>query len=202
MSNYADKEAEHLDWPTRLRIAMGITYCLEYLHQLNPPIAHKNLQSSSIHLTEDYAAKISDFSFWDAAKTGPTKTDLSETPPSTPQSNVYSFGIILFELITGKTPYSADNGNHVNWVSDILNTEQLITNIVDPTLTDFKEDGLDELFEVVKRCVVSDPNRRPTMREVTARLKMVTAVAPEGAVPRTSPLWWAELEILSSTESN
>ncbi|KAJ9543581.1 hypothetical protein OSB04_023288 [Centaurea solstitialis] len=195
------KEAEHLDWPTRLRIAMGIAYCLEYLHQLNPPIAHKNLQSSSIHLTEDYAAKISDFSFWDAAKTGPTKTDLLETPPSTPPSNVYSFGIILFELITGKIPHSADNGSLANWVSDILNTEQPMTNLVDPTLTDFKEDALDELFEVVKRCLVSDPNRRPTMREVTARLKMVTAVAPEGAVPRTSPLWWAELEILSSTES-
>lgn len=196
------KEAEHLDWSMRLRIAMGTAYCLEYLHQLNPPITHKNLQSSSIHLTEDYAAKISDFSFWDAAKTGPTKTELLETPPSTPQSNVYSFGVILFELITGKTPYSVDNGSLVDWASDFLNTEQPITNIVDPTLTSFKEDALKELVEVAKSCVLSDPNQRPTMREVTARLKMVTAMAPEGAIPRTSPLWWAELEILSSTESN
>ncbi|XP_024973699.1 inactive receptor-like serine/threonine-protein kinase At2g40270 isoform X2 [Cynara cardunculus var. scolymus] len=196
------EEAEHLDWSMRIRIAMGMAYCLEYLHQLNPPIAHKNLQSSSIHLTEDYAAKISDFSFWDAAKTGPTKAELLETPPSTPQSNVYSFGVILLELITGKIPYSVNNGSLVDWASDFLNSEQPITNIVDPTLTSFKEDAVKELFEVVKSCVLSDPNQRPTMREVTARLKMVTAMAPEGAIPRTSPLWWAELEILSSTESN
>lgn len=177
---------------------MGMAYCLDYLHQLNPPITHRNLQSSSIYLTEDYAAKISDFSFWDASKTGPIKTELLETPPSSPQSNVYSFGVILCELITGKMP----DGSFENWVSDMLNTEQPITNMVDPTLSSFENDTLNGLFEVVQSCVLSDPNQRPTMREVTGRLKEITDVAPEGAIPRTSPLWWAELEILSSTESN
>ena len=43
----AVQEAEHLEWGTRLRIAMGIAYCLEHMHQLTPPIAHKNLQSCS-----------------------------------------------------------------------------------------------------------------------------------------------------------
>ncbi|PQP93987.1 putative inactive receptor-like protein kinase [Prunus yedoensis var. nudiflora] len=40
------KEAEHLDWIMRMRIAMGVAYCLDYMHQLNPPIAHNNLNSS------------------------------------------------------------------------------------------------------------------------------------------------------------
>lgn len=187
-----------MDWSTRLRLAMGIAYCLEYLHQLNPPISHKNLKSSSIYLTEDYAAKISDFSFWDATKTGPTKTELLETPPSTPQTNVYSFGVILFELITGKViDDSLDN-----LVSDFLVTEQPVTSLVDPSLSSFESDMVNKLFEVVKMCVVSDPNQRPVMREVTGRLKEITDVAPEGAIPRSSPLWWAELEILSPSESN
>lgn len=193
------EEAEHLDWSTRLRIAMGIAYCLEYLHQLNPPISHNNLQSSSIYLTEDYAAKISDFSFWDATKKGPTKTEHIETPPSSPHSNVYSFGVILFELITGKI---LTNDSFENWVSDFLNTQQPVTNIVDPTLSSFENNTVYGLFEVIKSCVLSGPNQRPTMREVTGRLKEITAVAPEGAMPTTSPLWWAELEILSSNESN
>ncbi|KAB2614531.1 inactive receptor-like protein kinase [Pyrus ussuriensis x Pyrus communis] len=47
------KEAEHLDWRMRLRITMGMAYCLEYMHQLNPPIAHNNLNSGSLQLTED-----------------------------------------------------------------------------------------------------------------------------------------------------
>nr|XP_043612110.1 inactive receptor-like serine/threonine-protein kinase At2g40270 [Erigeron canadensis] len=192
------KEAEHLDWSMRLRLAMGMAYCLEYLHQLNPPISHNNLQSSSIYLTEDYAAKISDFSFWDASKTGPKKAELLESPPSTPQSNVYSFGIILFELITGKMP----NGSSKNWVSDFLKSEHPVANLVDPTLSSFEIEIFKGILEVVKICVLSDPNQRPTMREVTVRLKELTDVAPEGAIPRSSPLWWAELEILSSTESN
>ncbi|KAK1428650.1 hypothetical protein QVD17_17489 [Tagetes erecta] len=192
------KEAEHLDWSTRLRIAMGIAYCLEYLHELNPPISHKNLKSSSIYLTEDYAAKISDFSFWDATKTGPKKTELLETPPSTPQTNVYRFGVILFELITGKMI----NDSADNLVSDFLETVQPVTSLVDPSLSSFENGMVNRLFEVVKMCVVSDPNQRPVMREVTSRLKEITDVAPEGAIPRSSPLWWAELEILSSTEPN
>ncbi|KAD3338489.1 hypothetical protein R6Q59_026744 [Mikania micrantha] len=192
------KEAERLDWSTRLRIAMGIAYCLEYLHQLNPPISHKNLKSSSIYLTEDYAAKISDFSFWDATKTGPAKTEILETPPSSPQTNVYSFGVILFELITGKIV----NDSSENLVLDVLKTEQPVTSIVDPSLSSFENDMVSRLFEVVKMCVVSDPNQRPVMREVTGWLKEITDVAPESAMPRTSPLWWAELEILSSAESN
>ncbi|KAJ6311943.1 hypothetical protein OIU77_013652 [Salix suchowensis] len=57
------KESEHLDWGMRLRIAMGMAYCLEHMHQLNPPIAHNNLSSSAISLTEDYASKIADFYF-------------------------------------------------------------------------------------------------------------------------------------------
>ena len=178
----------------RLRIAMGMAYCLEYLHQLNPPISHKNLQSSSIYLTEDYAAKISD-----AAKTGPLKNEPLEAPNSSPESNVYSFGVILLELITGKMPYN--NGSLEDWASDILTTEQPLANIADPTLSSFESDTLYKLFEVVKSCVLSDPNQRPTMREVTAKLTEITAVAPEGAIPRSSPLWWAELEILSSAEN-
>ncbi|KAK9057555.1 hypothetical protein SSX86_022391 [Deinandra increscens subsp. villosa] len=192
------KEAEHLDWSTRLRVAMGIAYCLEYLHQLNPPISHKNLKSSSIYLTEDYAAKISDFSFWDATKTGPTKTELLESPPSSPQTNVYSFGVILFELITGKM--TDDSSEFL--ASDFLKTEQPLTSLVDPSLSSFENSMVNKLFDVVKMCVVSDPDQRPVMREVTSRLKEITDVAPESAIPRSSPLWWAELEILSTAESN
>ncbi|XP_034687806.1 inactive receptor-like serine/threonine-protein kinase At2g40270 [Vitis riparia] len=198
------KEAEHLDWGMRLRIAMGLAYCLEYMHQLNPPIAHQKLQSSSIYLTEDYAAKISDFSFWNevtAAKMGSVVMELLETPSADPESNVYSLGVILFEMITGRLPYSVDNGPSSDWASDYLKMDQPSREMVDPTLKSFQEEELEKLLQVVKDCVHPDPSQRPTMREVTARLKEITTMGPDGATPKLSPLWWAELEIMSSEAS-
>ncbi|MFQ6627371.1 hypothetical protein Gotur_006274, partial [Gossypium turneri] len=198
------QEAEHLDWGMRLRIAMGIAYCLEHMHQLTPPIAHRNLQSCSVYLTEDYAAKISDFSFLNnatAAKVGSATMELLESPSADAESNVYSFGVILFEMITGRIPYSIDNGSLADWASDYLKRDQPLKETVDPTLKFFQEDDLENLFEVVKTCVNPDPKERPKMREVAAKLKEITAMGPDGATPKLSPLWWAELEILSTESS-
>ncbi|KAK8494246.1 hypothetical protein V6N12_033860 [Hibiscus sabdariffa] len=199
------REAEHLDWGMRLRIAMGIAYCLEHMHQLTPPIAHRNLQSCSVYLTEDYAAKISDFSFLNnatAAKVGSGTMELLESQPVDAESNVYSFGVILFEMITGRIPYSVDNGSVADWASDYLRRDQRpLKEMVDPTLKKFQQDEVESLFEVIKTCANPDPKERPTMREVAGKLKEITAVGPDGATPKVSPLWWAELEILSTEAS-
>ncbi|KHG10502.1 hypothetical protein F383_04578 [Gossypium arboreum] len=198
------QEAEHLDWGMRLRIAMGIAYCLEHMHQLTPPIAHRNLQSSSMYLTEDYAAKISDFSFLSnatAAKAGLATMEFLESQSADAESNIYSFGVILFEMITGRIPYSIDNGCVADWASDYLKRDKPLKEMMDPTLKYFQEDEVEKLFEVIKTCVNPDPKERPTMREIAANLKEITAVGPEGATPKLSPLWWAELEILSTEAS-
>ncbi|XP_075671133.1 inactive receptor-like serine/threonine-protein kinase At2g40270 isoform X2 [Castanea sativa] len=198
------KEAEHLDWGMRLRIAMGMAYCLEHMHQLNPLIAHNNLTSSSICLTEDYAAKVSEFSFWnDMVVTEIESAGLKNlhTPSADPESNVYSFGVILFEMITGKIPYSVENPSFEDWASDYLRGEQPFIEMVDPTLTSFQEEQLELIGEVLKSCVHPNPKKRPAMREVCTKLRAITGITPEGAYPRLSPLWWAELEIASADAS-
>lgn len=198
------KEAEHLDWGMRLRIAMGMAYCLEHMHQLNPLIAHNNLTSSSICLTEDYAAKVSEFSFWnDMVVTEIESAGLKNlhTPSADPESNVYSFGVILFEMITGKLPYLVENPSFEDWASDYLRGEQPFREMVDPTLTSFQEEQLELIGEVLKSCVHPDPKKRPAMREVSTKLRAITGITPEGAYPRLSPLWWAELEIASADAS-
>ncbi|KAG7035349.1 Protein MALE DISCOVERER 1 [Cucurbita argyrosperma subsp. argyrosperma] len=198
------KEAEHLDWEMRLRIAMGVAYCLDHMHQLNPPVIHRHLCSSSVYLTEDYAAKLSDFSYWNeatAAKLGSATVEHLETSPADSESNVYSFGVILLEMITGRIPFSVDNGSLADWASDFLKGEQSLRDIVDPILSSFKEEQLENLSQVIKMCVQSELERRPTMPEIAARLKEITALEPDAAMPRESPLWWAELEILSTETS-
>lgn len=69
--------------------------------------------------------------------------------------------------------------------------------MVDPTLKSFKDNELSGICDVIRDCIQPDPKSRPTMRDVTSKLREVLGVSPEQAAPRLSPLWWAELEILS-----
>ncbi|KAL3630566.1 hypothetical protein CASFOL_023550 [Castilleja foliolosa] len=184
------REAEHLDWLMRVRIAIGIAYTLDHMHQLSPPFAHKHLTSSSIYLTEDYAAKVSDFVLWDETES-----------QSNPANNVYSFGVILFEIITGRLPYSAGSGSLDDWASDYLSWGQDVRELVDPTLRSYREDQLEGIGGVIRACVEPDPGRRLSMGEVCERLREITGIGPDGAIPKLSPLWWAEIEIMS-TEVN
>lgn len=69
--------------------------------------------------------------------------------------------------------------------------------MVDPTLKGFKTEELEVICEVIQECIQSEPRQRPTMKDVSSRLSEAVNITPEQAVPRLSPLWWAELEILS-----
>lgn len=172
---------------------MGIAYYLEHVHQLTPPVAHKNLNSSSIHLTEDYAAKVSDFGFLRELQT----TEME----SSPESDMYTFGVILFEMVTGRLPYSADNGALEDWASDYLRGDLPIREMMDPTLKSFNLEQVEQIGEVIKSCVHHDPKQRPQMSKITARLRDITGIQPDGAAPKHSPLWWAELEIVTTDAS-
>ncbi|XP_059669725.1 protein MALE DISCOVERER 2-like isoform X2 [Cornus florida] len=198
------KEVEHLDWNARVRIIMGTAYCLQYMHDLNPPVAHTNLTSNSIYLTDDYAAKIAEICFakQDAPKSrisGEIESEHSELPShADPETNIYSFGILLLEIISGKLPNSEEQGPLENWAAEYLNDTRSISYMIDPTLKSFKNNELDVICEVIQDCIQQDARKRPTMKEVTSKLREVIAVSPDAATPRLSPLWWAELEILSA----
>lgn len=73
--------------------------------------------------------------------------------------------------------------------------------MVDPTLKTFENDQLDIICEVIQDCIQQDARKRPTIKEIVSKLRQVINVSPEAAVPRQSPLWWAELEISSAETS-
>ncbi|KAL2253146.1 UNVERIFIED_CONTAM: Protein MALE DISCOVERER 2, partial [Sesamum indicum] len=200
------KEVEHLDWNARMRIIMGTAYCLQHMHDLNPPIAHSNLTSKEILLTDDYAAKIADISFWAelVGKLKNTNTVDTESahsvqrPHADVETNIHSFGILLLEIITGRPPYSEEEGNLMIWAAQYLNDKSTIDKLVDPSLKSFKENELEVVCEVIQSCTQHDAPRRPSMKEVIQKLRQVIDISPDAATPRLSPLWWAELEILSA----
>lgn len=109
-----------LDWNNRMKIAAGAARGLEYLHdKLNPPIIYRDLKCSNILLGEGYHPKLSDFGL---AKVGPSgdrthvstrvmgtygycAPDYAMTGQLTFKSDIYSFGVVLLELITGKKAF-------------------------------------------------------------------------------------------------
>lgn len=130
-----------LDWNARMKIAAGAARGLEYLHdRMNPPVIYRDLKCSNILLNEEYHAKLSDFGL---AKVGPLgdKTHVSTrvmgtygycapdyalTGQLTFKSDIYSFGVLLLELITGRRPIDntkpTSEQNLVTWVSSIINS--------------------------------------------------------------------------------
>ncbi|XP_072994460.1 protein MALE DISCOVERER 2-like isoform X2 [Typha latifolia] len=194
------EEFDHIDWTARMRIIMGTAYCLQHMHQLNPPIAHPDLQSSSIFLSEDYAAKVADISVWKdvIAKEKITGDGnyLSESTSADPAGNVYCFGILLLEIISGKSPYFED-GSLINLALECMNENRSIGSLLDPKLKTRKGKELDVICEVIQDCIHQDPKKRLKINEVVTKLREGIEISPEAAAPRLSPLWWAELEILS-----
>uniref|UniRef100_A0A0A9EM81 Protein kinase domain-containing protein n=1 Tax=Arundo donax TaxID=35708 RepID=A0A0A9EM81_ARUDO len=187
------KEAEHLNWQSCLRIAMGVMYCLDYMHQQNPTIIPRSLNSSCIYLTEDNAAKVSDMSFCDGKK-----EDKDEFDACDEYRTVYKFALLLLETISGRRPYSDDSGLLVLWAHRYLTGVSSVMDMVDPTLNSVPEEHVRALSELIQLCISEDHRQRPTMEEVTKRMQEITGITEDQAIPRNSALWWAELEIITS----
>lgn len=191
------REAEKLDWMARLRISMGIAYCLEHMHQLKTPVVLRNFDSTTVYLTDDFAAKVSDLEFWNDAKAhNSTNNELAFSPD--PENIVRKYGMVLLEILTGRVPCSEDDGPLENWASPYFEGEMRLEELIDSSIGFFPEDSARALCEVVRSCIDRDPKKRPQMKEVAARMREITALGPDGATPKVSPLWWAELEITSS----
>ncbi|XP_062206487.1 protein MALE DISCOVERER 2-like isoform X2 [Phragmites australis] len=192
-----------IDWNGRMRVIMGVAYCIQHMHELNPPLTHPNLKSSAILLSEDGAAKIADMSVWQEVYSRgnmPKNDDFvdhHEPVAADPAGNVCSFGILMLEIISGKPPYSEHKGSLANLALECIRDDRSMSCLLDPTLKAHKEKDLDIICQLIQDCIQNDPKKRPSMREVTTRLREVLAITPEAATPRLSPLWWAELEILS-----
>nr|TKW36668.1 hypothetical protein SEVIR_2G454700v2 [Setaria viridis] len=197
------REAENLDWTTRLRVSMGIAYCLEHMQQMNPPIVPRNFDSSTIYLTDDFAAKVSDLDFWSDTKGLKSNSSLAtdDSTISDIDGIVHQFGIILLEILTGKVPYCEEDGSLEQWASHYFDGSMCLAELMDSSLSSFPEEAARALCEVARSCIELDPKKRPQMAQVATWMKEITSLGPEGATPKVSPLWWAELEIMSSEAS-
>ncbi|KAL5231417.1 hypothetical protein ABZP36_030193 [Zizania latifolia] len=202
--NLHDEGFDRIDWRDRMRIVMGVAYCIQHMHELNPSVVHPDLHSNDIFISEDCAAKIADSSVWQevvSESEGKMPTTNGDNHKHGLAGNVYSFGILLLEIISGKLPYSENEGSLVNLALGCIMEGRSIASLLDPEMESHKENELDVICQIILDCIQDDPVKRPSMRQITTRLRETIPISPDAATPRLSPLWWAELEVLSPVEA-
>ncbi|KAG9136527.1 hypothetical protein Leryth_014373 [Lithospermum erythrorhizon] len=186
-------EGSYLDWPTRRKIAIGSARGLAFLHHsCIPHIIHRDMKSSNVLLDENFEARVSDFGMArlvNALDTHLSVSTLAGTPGYVPpeyyqsfrctaKGDVYSYGVILLELLSGRRPIDTaefgDENNIVGWAK-ILHKANRSHEILDPELmSDIS--GEAELYHYLKiafQCLEDKPNRRPTMIQVMAMFKEI-----------------------------
>ncbi|XP_004510600.1 tyrosine-sulfated glycopeptide receptor 1 [Cicer arietinum] len=183
--------ATQLDWPTRLKIALGASCGLAYLHQIcDPHIVHRDIKSSNILLNEKFEARVADFGLsrlilpYQTHVTTELVGTLGYIPPeygqawvATLRGDVYSFGVVMLELLTGRRPMDVCkpkiSRELVSWVQQ-MKIEGKHDQVFDPLLRGkgFEEEML-QVLDVACMCVNMNPFKRPSIREVVEWLKNV-----------------------------
>ncbi|PKU80649.1 proline-rich receptor-like protein kinase PERK1 [Dendrobium catenatum] len=185
-----------MSWPTRLKIALGSAKGLAYLHEYcNPKIIHRDIKAANILLDYNFEAKVADFGL---AKFAPDKSthvstrvmgtfgylapEYASSGKLTDKSDVYSYGVMLLELITGKQPVDAAvslDGSLVDWARPLMTRameDGYYVDFSDPRLgRNYNNKEMKQMIACAAACVRHSARRRPRMSMVLRAL--------EGGVP-------------------
>ncbi|MED6156073.1 putative leucine-rich repeat receptor-like protein kinase imk3 [Stylosanthes scabra] len=196
-----------IDWPTRMKIAQGMSRGLFHLHS-RENIIHGNLTSSNVLLDETTNAKIADYGLSrlmtaaansnviaTAGALGYRAPELSKLKKANTKTDIYSLGVILLELLTGKPPGEAMNGVDLpQWVASIVK-EEWTNEVFDVELMRDASTNGDELLNTLKlalHCVDPTPSARPEAQQVLHQLEEIrqevvsASSGDDGGIPSTS----------------
>ncbi|XP_015074248.1 probable serine/threonine-protein kinase PBL21 [Solanum pennellii] len=186
-----------LSWSTRLKIASGAAHGLEYLHcKANPPVIYRDLKSSNILLDNDFNPKLSDFGL---AKLGPVgenthvstrvmgtygycAPEYAMSGKLTLKSDIYSLGVVLLELITGRKAYDnskeAGEQNLVVWSRPFLKDRRKFVHMVDPLLNgQFSVRSLHHAVAITAMCIQEQASFRPIISDIVVALDYLVSQA-------------------------
>ncbi|KAJ4775617.1 Protein kinase superfamily protein [Rhynchospora pubera] len=187
-----DKKKELLDWEIRMKVALGAARGLAYLHEdANPRVIHRDFKASNILLEEDFTPKVTDFGLAREATEGinhiSTRVmgtfgyvapEYAMTGHLLVKSDVYSYGVVLLELLSGRKPVymSESQGpeNLVTWARPLLGSQEGLEKLIDPALRgNYDFDNVAKVASIASMCVHIEPSQRPFMGEVVQALKLV-----------------------------
>ncbi|KAD4889352.1 hypothetical protein E3N88_21425 [Mikania micrantha] len=182
-----------LNWCARTKIALGAARGLAYLHEdSSPRVIHRDFKSSNILLENDFTPKVSDFGLAKTALDGHKHIsthvmgtfgylapEYAMTGHLLVKSDVYSYGVVLLELLTGRKPVDLlqppGQENLVTWARPLLTNKEALESIIDPDIIN-SNTSLDSILKVAaiaSMCVQPEVSHRPFMGEVVQALKLV-----------------------------
>ncbi|KAH9620854.1 hypothetical protein KSS87_017849 [Heliosperma pusillum] len=181
-----------MSWVTRLRIALGAAKGLAYLHEdCHPKIIHRDIKASNILIDAEFEAKVSDFGLAKFASDTDTHVstrvmgtfgylapEYASSGKLTEKSDVFSFGVVLLELITGRRPIDKVlpfmDDSMVEWAKSLL-VQALeggsFDDLVDQRLEDYDSSEMAQMVACAAVCVHSSARRRPHMSQVVLALE-------------------------------
>ncbi|KAL1823515.1 hypothetical protein ACET3Z_010293 [Daucus carota] len=186
---------EILSWDKRLKIAIGAARGLEFLHSSEKKIIYRDFKASNILLDMDYNPKISDFGL---AKSGPSGGDSHVTTRimgtygyAAPEyvatghlyvkSDVYGFGVVLLEMLTGlrvvdmKRPSSKHN--LIDWAKPRLLHKRKLKTMMDARIQgQYSTKAAVQAAQLTLQCLEIEPRNRPSMKEVVEVLEQVDSM--------------------------
>ncbi|KAL3643065.1 hypothetical protein CASFOL_013880 [Castilleja foliolosa] len=193
IQNVGSEGSQTTTWRFKHKIALGSARALAFLHHgCSPPIIHRDVKASSVYLDSNLEPRLSDFGlakiFGNGLEDEITRGSPGYVPPEflhpesssptapTPKSDVYGFGVILFELVTGKKPVEdvypeGKEGNLVSWVRGLVRKNQALR-AIDPKIRGTGPDGqIVEALKIGYLCTAELPSKRPSMQQVVGLLK-------------------------------
>ncbi|OIS98338.1 PREDICTED: probable serine/threonine-protein kinase Cx32, chloroplastic isoform X2 [Nicotiana attenuata] len=197
---------EPLSWDLRLKIVIGAARGLAFLHTSEKKVIYRDFKASNILLDGNYNAKISDFGL---AKLGPSggnshvttrvmgtygyaAPEYVETGHLYVKSDVYGFGVVLLEMLTGlralDTKRPSGQQKLVDWVKPMLSNKRKLKSIMDARLEgQYSSKGAMLAAQITLKCLEGDPKNRPSMKEVMDVLEQIEAIKEKPKESRSKP---------------